>query len=775
MSMIRVLNSSAAALSLACSLVVLVFLITANKDEELTLESPSQVPSTAACSWSIYSRCRSCSKLVGLAIDTSDTTCGARCNSAELSATFLPWPNNLTMLLTFPKLVVLRSPQELRRVSVIIHEPVKLQSMVWKVELLDDDEQVAQWIGDDTTPCGGILNVSRFRANPHLDWSSTRHVRTVHLHLRLQSVQSKLAIGAVQLNADTSNVTHKAWGVWLFLQALVMCLGMVWIRSFPVVSDEYLRSGQLQGIRNLLLGMVLVSQVSFCAVWGFFVGHFSDSSRNKGTGLLEILTLGHIVVLDAASVGLLSWWVWHCSRSLHGWCASHGIRSLDHWKQIQRREWARHGITPSIAAAQTVATAAAVLSLSSLNCFVILVGLRQFSGWLVVVVVTLWLATMLPMQGESVPPEDHAPPMLAAATTPGGPPIPPAMGAGVGAGAGSDAPSTAVFIDSDRYNSAACVVKRFILQNYRRHHLSAVVVVDPHKKGDYLKFFDSCPNQYIVTPIACSPTRVIALRSLLGGGGRITDDDHVEERQTATVFTTANVVTKSTKGAEQPWSPPDTWVKASLQVTTSLVSPHPRPSALVPVPRESSEFRSILALCPSVNYRVTHIDRVQNLHLWQHYQSYVQQELRDVPPQSQYLEGLLWHGTKDCSIPSICDNGFLARYAEVYAYGKGNYFALSPHLAMRYASGLRGKRLVLSRVAFNGAVQGHRFLRTKPCATNGFYVHHGSAEGRKRCLGLSHHCDVAVDNLESPTMLVTFSDHQSYPAYIVSFVEESFT
>lgn len=202
---------------------------------------------------------------------------------------------------------------------------------------------------------------------------------------------------------------------------------------------------------------------------------------------------------------------------------------------------------------------------------------------------------------------------------------------------------------------------------------------------------------------------------------------------------------------------PQTWTSCSYDTQVTVRGPRdtvPVPSvcsfARVPVPRESVECQRV---CDRLNMRSDHgivsVERVQHPRLWTRYQQRIA-ELKQSHPDSSYCELLLWHGSSPQSVRAICETGFQLAFSKRTKYGRGNYFACDASVALRYSrerttSTSNGGvfELLLCLVAAHTVVQGPPAMK-------------------------AHQGDCAVDDLSSASLVVTFDDRQSYPAYVVS-------
>jgi len=122
---------------------------------------------------------------------------------------------------------------------------------------------------------------------------------------------------------------------------------------------------------------------------------------------------------------------------------------------------------------------------------------------------------------------------------------------------------------------------------------------------------------------------------------------------------------------------------------------------------------------------------------------------------SKSFEKLLFHGTKDEYVDAIVRQGFdwrLSGMSTGTMYGKGSYFARDANYSSNYAN----SRMFLVRVLVGDYICGKRTYLVPPNKP-------GSDTDRY------HSC---VDNMQHPSIFVTFEHQQAYPEYIITYSYE---
>jgi len=174
---------------------------------------------------------------------------------------------------------------------------------------------------------------------------------------------------------------------------------------------------------------------------------------------------------------------------------------------------------------------------------------------------------------------------------------------------------------------------------------------------------------------------------------------------------------------------------------------------LIQLQRNSKEFKTVSThfeiSCKASKYRITSIERVQNIKLHAEYQLYRSQLLKELG-QDRMNERKLFHGTSANAVAGICEDGFDWRVCGKNGtlYGEGAYFAVNSNYSTNYSSrNSSGERKMFLATVLTGIhVQGSNELKKPP---KGFHS--------------------AVDNKSSPSIFVVFSSKQAYPEYLIGF------
>jgi len=123
---------------------------------------------------------------------------------------------------------------------------------------------------------------------------------------------------------------------------------------------------------------------------------------------------------------------------------------------------------------------------------------------------------------------------------------------------------------------------------------------------------------------------------------------------------------------------------------------------------------------------------------------------------------LLWHGTRTAaSLIGICSDGFDRAHAQTCAYGKGCYFAASAAYSDKYTGTVKvptedtGRRAMLLAAVLTGELaQGSSGMYPPPVKPH-------SRTGERY--------ENACDRVGSPSIYVTFKDHQALPCYVMIY------
>lgn len=123
---------------------------------------------------------------------------------------------------------------------------------------------------------------------------------------------------------------------------------------------------------------------------------------------------------------------------------------------------------------------------------------------------------------------------------------------------------------------------------------------------------------------------------------------------------------------------------------------------------------------------------------------------------------LLYHGTKRVThLVDICNEGFDRARAQTCLYGKGCYFAASAAYSDKYACTVQipGENRKLRAVLLAAVLVGEMAQ-----GTSDMYPPPVKPHSR-----LGDRYENTCDNVSSPTIMVTFKDHQAVPAYVMIY------
>eukprot|EP00117_Sycon_ciliatum_P038099 scpid28455/ scgid28373/ Poly [ADP-ribose] polymerase 14; Collaborator of STAT6 len=177
-----------------------------------------------------------------------------------------------------------------------------------------------------------------------------------------------------------------------------------------------------------------------------------------------------------------------------------------------------------------------------------------------------------------------------------------------------------------------------------------------------------------------------------------------------------------------------------------------------------AEYKEAVALFQKTCQRtVLSVQRVENPPLYYQFWSCLNLFQNQQACKEDCTVKKLWHGTKHETVDKILGAGFDRSYsgtANATAYGKGNYFASAASYSTggSYAKpvpGTKTARVILAHVAVLDIAKGASDLLAPP------YRDPTATEKGK--------VSVLVDKLENPTMYITFSDGQAYPAYLLTY------
>ncbi|KAK6178600.1 hypothetical protein SNE40_013353 [Patella caerulea] len=156
--------------------------------------------------------------------------------------------------------------------------------------------------------------------------------------------------------------------------------------------------------------------------------------------------------------------------------------------------------------------------------------------------------------------------------------------------------------------------------------------------------------------------------------------------------------------------------------------------------------------------KITQIERIQNLSLFQQYVSKKGQMKQDLPNTVVVEKEVLWHGTDSAAVNNINKNGFSRSYCgkNAVAYGEGVYFAVNSSYSYDYAeeNSDRFYQMYQCRVLIGDYTRGKHGCRQPEINPKSQLTFHS-----------------LVDDVENPTMHIIFHDTQAYPDYLISFTK----
>ena len=170
--------------------------------------------------------------------------------------------------------------------------------------------------------------------------------------------------------------------------------------------------------------------------------------------------------------------------------------------------------------------------------------------------------------------------------------------------------------------------------------------------------------------------------------------------------------------------------------------------------------------------RVTKIERIQNVALYQSYSIWLTQlrnrererkemKLFDFVPDDKCETSWMWHGTAPEVLPKVVAQGLNRSFAgkNATAYGKGNYFATDSSYSVCYSN---GGPLLACRVATGACVMGISNQRQP-----GEDPRTGALTYRDKNACLLYDTSIGLDGSGQQKNRVTYNDAQAYPAYVV--------
>ena len=171
---------------------------------------------------------------------------------------------------------------------------------------------------------------------------------------------------------------------------------------------------------------------------------------------------------------------------------------------------------------------------------------------------------------------------------------------------------------------------------------------------------------------------------------------------------------------------------------------------------ESEEYELITRKFLLKGTSILKIERVENPTLYKIYQNH--KELMELKTQKKMEEKQLFHGTKTTCINNIIKEGFDPRFNTRHVFGRGNYFASSPKLAHSYATpdSENVHKIVLATVLVGDSIKFPGGDGYSPPPKNDGTLY-----------------DSFVDREDFPTLYVTFERPQSYPCYIITYIQNN--
>uniref|UniRef100_G1KJA8 Poly [ADP-ribose] polymerase n=1 Tax=Anolis carolinensis TaxID=28377 RepID=G1KJA8_ANOCA len=163
--------------------------------------------------------------------------------------------------------------------------------------------------------------------------------------------------------------------------------------------------------------------------------------------------------------------------------------------------------------------------------------------------------------------------------------------------------------------------------------------------------------------------------------------------------------------------------------------------------------------CQTCNsWTIEKIERIQNPFYWQAYQ--IKKQEMDAKNGHANNERNLFHGTASTSLTLINNSGFNRSYAGMHAavYGNGTYFAVdasySAHDTYSKPDANGRKYMYFARVLVGDYCVGAQGLIVPQ---------------PKNTTDPTNLYDSMTDNIQKPTLFVTFNDIQAYPEYLITF------
>lgn len=117
-------------------------------------------------------------------------------------------------------------------------------------------------------------------------------------------------------------------------------------------------------------------------------------------------------------------------------------------------------------------------------------------------------------------------------------------------------------------------------------------------------------------------------------------------------------------------------------------------------------------------------------------------------PAKKHMERMLFHGTNPQNVDGICVEAFNRSFSGQNGtiYGHGSYFARDMSYSKKY-----GSTVFVAKVLTGEFVLGNPSMRVPPQKPNSKVRY-----------------ESVVDNVDNPTIFVTFTDMSAYPAYLIT-------
>ena len=185
----------------------------------------------------------------------------------------------------------------------------------------------------------------------------------------------------------------------------------------------------------------------------------------------------------------------------------------------------------------------------------------------------------------------------------------------------------------------------------------------------------------------------------------------------------------------------------------------PMKAELVEVANSTAEWVEVEANFKATagTFRVTRVQRVQNHHLWRMFTA-ARQSMASRGGGIGPNERQLFHGTDAATTEKIVVQGFNRSFVSIHAYGKGTYFARDASYSVSYSKpdAAGDQRMFLALVLVGDVCVGSASdIEPKQPRPGGSGPH--------------DRCDTTVNDVSSPSIFVTYKDHQQYPSYLITF------